>query len=289
MDKDDIQLDEEFQDALDEDQGDEGMEGTDGEEGADGEEGEGEVTYTSSEQKAMDAGWVPLKDWEAAGKDPEDWVDAKTFNIKGELLTTISKVNKKNKKLEAALMAIQKVHKKQLEESKEAAKKELLQKKAAAFADEDYLAAAMVDEEIKDLDNAVEEDEAEVDDDTNDAFVEAGKVWVAKNQWFKTDFDMNQEADRFGNWFQANNPDVSPEQFFAAIDKHMRKKFPKAFGVKSGAPSVGGSNGTGRSGGGSKGGYYNKLNSSQKQIVETWIDMGVYDDREEAAKAQLES
>ena len=45
-----------------------------------------ESTPTETEQTAIDGGWLPEIQWEG---EPDEWVDAKTFNNRGELMERI--------------------------------------------------------------------------------------------------------------------------------------------------------------------------------------------------------
>jgi len=54
----------------------------------------------TQEQRARDSGWVDLREWVDAGKDPSDWVPADHFNLRGEF---IGKLKAKDEKLEREL------------------------------------------------------------------------------------------------------------------------------------------------------------------------------------------
>ena len=60
--------------------------------------GEGEVTPTPAEERALADGWNPDPD---SLENPDDWVDAKAFNFRGELMGRISQQGRKLSALEA--------------------------------------------------------------------------------------------------------------------------------------------------------------------------------------------
>lgn len=79
------------------------------------------------EEKAARGGWKPLEDWVAAGRDPEEWSDAKTFNVRGEF---ISKLRAKDEELDSTVANLNKFHKTQLEMQRT----ELIKERDAAIA-----------------------------------------------------------------------------------------------------------------------------------------------------------
>ena len=63
-------------------------------------------------EKASSGGWKPLDDWIEDGKDPEEWVDATTFNVRGEF---IGKLKAKDKDIDERLANVNKIHAAQLD------------------------------------------------------------------------------------------------------------------------------------------------------------------------------
>ena len=52
------------------------------------------VEVSPTQQKAMEQGWKPKEEWEAEGKDPSEWRDAKEYVERGELFDLIdSQIN----------------------------------------------------------------------------------------------------------------------------------------------------------------------------------------------------
>ena len=85
---------------------------------------------TAAEEKAMDRGWVPEHLFSG---EKEDWVDAKEFNYRGQLMDEISKRTRHNKKLEETVHKF-KVYMDNMEQKAyERAKEELLIAKAEAL------------------------------------------------------------------------------------------------------------------------------------------------------------
>lgn len=59
---------------------------------------DGKPSWTPAEERAINDGWRPEDEWEG---EPDDFVDAKAFNFRGELMARISQQGKKLSKVEA--------------------------------------------------------------------------------------------------------------------------------------------------------------------------------------------
>lgn len=57
-------------------------------------EQEQEPEISPDVEQASKGGWMPLDDWKAKGKDSDDWVSAKKFNERGQMMDSISSLRK---------------------------------------------------------------------------------------------------------------------------------------------------------------------------------------------------
>ena len=55
---------------------------------------EQEVEVNPDVEQASKGGWMPLEDWTSKDKDPDDWVSAKKFNERGQMMDSISSLRK---------------------------------------------------------------------------------------------------------------------------------------------------------------------------------------------------
>tara|TARA_R100000808_G_scaffold9248_1_gene25461 strand:- start:4968 stop:5882 length:915 start_codon:yes stop_codon:yes gene_type:complete len=84
--------------------------------------------------------------------------------------------------------------------------------------------------------------------------------WISKNPWFNTDNEMTNVARAIHQTivFKGYNPESSPDEYYAEIDKRMREEFPDKFqGETRNVQRVTPANGNGRS-----------LKSGRKKSVE---------------------
>ena len=250
-----------------------------------------DVGYASSdaslapdEQRAAERGWVPLEEWEAAGKDPDAWVDAKTFNKNGELMDVISKQSKKLKKMEKAVEAFKQYHKDVKERAYQEARDKLLEEKADALAMQDTRRAVEIDEELKKVDKEAEVELASEDEVSSNEYKDYFEEnWIGKNGWYKKNKGMARAADSFGAEYYSANPDATPEEVFGYVDKMMREEFPEKFSRRSGGSPVEGNSRAGKPSGQAKNvrDRMRDLSEDERKIGKTFVDAGLFKNLEE--------
>lgn len=254
-----------------------------------------------TETRARASGWVPEDEWEG---DPADWVDAKQFNIRGELMDRIKRQGKylerssqEINQLKKSLKELGDVNTKIAKVQYEKALKDLNRQKAEAITDGDSDKVAELEETIDELKESnptpkgkkrVEEDDD--DNETNNQPQQPPQElvdWIAKNSWYETDAVMHGAANALGDVFARNNPGVSLSEIINYVDVQMRQRFPESFkggkkkqvrtsveALDDDVPATTRVN--------SKSGFTQKdMSSEQKEFGKTFVESGAFKNMQE--------
>jgi len=214
-------------------------------------------------QRAMDDGWRPKEEWSG---DPEDWIDYKEFNYRGELMGrikeqsgVINSYKNRQENLEATVADLVEMNAKTAEAQYNKLLKGLEEQKAEAIEEADGKAVVQIDADIKALEDAhrdatVQRTAQQEPQTANQQQVEDPDVarWLQspKNQWFNTDGGMRAAAQGIASTLVQENPDMSPVAVLAEMDKQMRDMMPHKF--RGGSPTGGSDSNQRPNGGGSK-------------------------------------
>lgn len=240
---------------------------------------EGGVQYTPEEQKAMARGWKPQDQFEG---DPSDFVDAKSFNARGELMDVISKQSRKLKETETFIKEMQGEFFSMKKKAYEEAKADLLAQKADAMQVGDYSQVVLIDEKIKEHEKSVPVvDRTPQSSMTPEQWQSAFQPWKGENDWYGTSTKMTVVADYAGASYKNANPDASPAEILNHVTKVVRTEFPEAFSNqrRSQAQAVGTSDvteGRGRSA--------NKISPEERKVMNRFIKAGHVKDEAEWIK-----
>lgn len=255
------------------------------------------------EEKARSQGWRPQEEWEG---DPSEWVDAKEFVFRGELMDRIkqqssklTEFSKENKEIKDALRILGEHNKKIAEQEYKKALADLKKQKVTAREDGDYDTEIEIEDRIEELktskkeledesDNAVKVDK-EGNEDTQDENQIPPVVndWLQNesNKWYHSDPVMRGAADSV----YVQHLQFNPEDFAGALKKveeTMKAYFPEKFGKtkKTGAAVTEPSNrNTARKKGNqnSKKATVSDLSDEQKHVAQTFVDTGVFSNVQE--------
>lgn len=215
-----------------------------------GSEESSEVSYNAAEERALDDGWLPLEEWIEAGKSEDDWVSAKEFNFRGELMgrissqsNNISKQTKEIGQLKEALRALSDMNKKLSKKQYDKFQKELEDQKIEALENHDHRQVVEIDKQLEGLkeldpDNTKVipddwEDNYEVDNDQPSIPPEVSR-WLDRpsNKWYHNDVGMRGAADAYAVEFRQTNPNGSFDEMLSYVDKNIIKEFPHKFNRK---------------------------------------------------------
>ncbi len=198
--------------------------------------------FSSTEQTARDQGWVSKEEWEADGKDVEQWRPAKEFVDRGELYKSIHSTKRELKQTQASLAALQKHHAYVFEKAQKQALDELKREKRIAIQNEDFQKLNEIEENIEEL---TEQQQAE-----KEAFVKEQAIpqtqgvhpdfaaWQETNSWYIKDEELREYADFKGIKYTQKNPGIDPKLVLEYVAKEVRKQFPEKFGQRKAAPNA---------------------------------------------------
>lgn len=244
---------------------------------------ENEVQHSVEEEKAIASGWRPQEEWEGA---PDEWVTAKEYNFRGELMGRISKQGKELgeskaaiAELNTALKEMGKINKKTAEREYKKALADLKQQKVAALDEGDSATVVEVDEQIAEMNKAYE-DMGREETAQQDAQVQpdpAVAKWLSdpKNDWYHNNVAMRGAADAIADQLAAEG--VAPAEMLTKVEETMKQTFPQAFNkpVRQ-APVV---NDPAQRGSGGKGKKVtaSSLNAEQKKVAHRLVESGAFE------------
>jgi vacuolar-type H+-ATPase subunit I/STV1 len=256
-----------------------------------------ESNYTPAEEKAMARGWKPETDYEG---EPDQWVDAGEFLRRGELMDTISSLNKRDKQredkidqLEGALKNLGEHNKKIALKEYEKAMAELKSQKARALDMEDSRKVVELDDQISDLKDSKKalddsEDDAPTAKKGQNAPHPAFIAWVGDNPWYKSNSAMRGAADAIAREYVANNPDAKDNP--SSVLRHVEAKVKEAFNMQSkqrpAATSEAG--GEGKATATSKKASARNLTDDQRKVGTVFVKAGAFASLDEYAKQLAE-
>lgn len=186
---------------------------------------------TEEQAQALSMGWRP------EGVEGKRAVTAAEFVDRQQFFDKIRKQSKEIKELREAFNLqkqadnqARKIQIEKLEQKLRAERKQAIEDNDGERFDEIDEELANLKSEKSELDNAPVVDETAIKEEAQRNF----QNWLQDNSWYKEDFEMAQTADKYGEWYARNNPDgYTPEEFYSAINNHVKKKFPEYFGVNT--------------------------------------------------------
>ena len=257
-------------------------EGTEEGEAGDGDEPE----YSDEEQSAMQSGWRPRDEWEG---DPDEWVAAKEFNRRGELLRKIHNQNRQIKQLDGVVNTLANQQKKIFSAGYEKAKRELKSQLREATKEGDDATAEVIEHRLEELEEAARKDAVAL------AAAEPKKPevapefvpWVERNQWFVKHPEMRAYAETIGVQYAQTHPEITNSEVYSYITNEVKKRFPEKFGmaqkksVGRGSPVEGSDDLPAKRGGGSV--TRVSLTAEEKSVGRTLVQRGLYKNMNEYA------
>lgn len=197
------------------------------------------------EAEARAQGWVPETEWKGE-KKPTKFLDAKTFVERGEeILPVVRRENQQLKRqldetksdFQKRLERIEKANNSAFEALKRQHEADLASVKAkqrAAVEAGDTAEFDRLDKARADLEKAAPQAPEKVTTDPGDDLKTRQDKWRAENEWFDTDFDLQDWAIRYSDFHGRKHPHLSFEENMAAVTAEAKKRFPEKFGGKKG-------------------------------------------------------
>lgn len=260
---------------------------------------ENEPELTVAEEKAMDDGWRPEEEWEG---DSADWVSAKEFNFRGELMSRISSqtgqltnANKEIDRISKALNVLGEHHKKTAETEHKRILTSLKKEKALALEDGDSEGVVEIDDKIQDLKDSKKEEAAQVKEDKEelkDAAAEVPKEitkWLndPKNDWYHKQPVLKGAANAIWDDYMNENPEADYTDVIKHMDKTIREEMPHKFeGTKRTSKVTESDGGRKRT----KTKFTKKdLSEDQLEVAKTFVDTGIFSNVQEYVNELVEN
>lgn len=241
-----------------------------------------EPTYSATERKAMEQGWVPEDQWDGHSK----WRSAEEFLDRGEIFSKLDDVKRRAERAERTLEDLKKHHKQVREVEYKRALAALKEEKKTALDEGDSARVVEIDDEIAETKAAAiaAQREPEVQEFTpNPAFVQ----WLNRNSWYNTETAMKLYADNVAQEL-AIAGERNPTKVLEEVERRVKKEFTHKFNnpnrEKAGAVEGGGNKGKG----GGRDSF--TLSPEETQVMRRFVKAGVMTEKEYIAeiKAQRE-
>lgn len=239
--------------------------------------------FTQTEVKAMEDGWRPEEEWEG---ESTDFVGAREFNFRGELMSKITsqsgKLHDQNKKVEEltkALKVLGEHQKKTTEVEHKRIMDALKREKVMALDEDDNMAVVEIDEKIADLKESKKE-AAEEKDIIKEVKKETPKEidnWFKdpKNDWYHKDPILQAVANSISDKYIDAHGEGDLAAMLKFVEQEVRKEMPHRF---SDTPVRRGKVTETTDGYKTKSKKFTKkdLDEDQLEVAKTFVDMGVY-------------
>ncbi len=240
----------------------------------------------TAEDRAMENGWRPKEEWQG---DPDDWVDAKQFNFRGELMERIKSQNKQLHKATSEIQALKTNYQQFQEHTKQLAEVELKKQlqqlkdvKKQALEENDYDTVVEVDEKVADLKAA--QKEAPPSPPESPQLDPEIAAWIEANPWYNDDPVKRGAADAVFDKTKAEYPDKNMSELLKEVGNTIEARF--------GQPKRSNNNPITASSTGGKpakrGPTHHDLSDEQRKVGKTFVDSGAIKNLTEYAKQLAE-
>lgn len=254
----------------------------------------------AAENEASKKGWVPKAKWVQSGKPADQWVDAGTFNKRGEaftknLQTELASVRAELESFRGTAKSFQEFQKKMLADKQvelDGALKQLRLQRTEAIREGDDERALELEDEIDAARANAKAVATEVKIPPVDPNVKLENPvldeWITDgNEWFQTNDKLRQYAIALGDQMINGGETDRGRKFLDKIAVKMREEFPKSFRAPAGAPpgdrvSGSGVGSGGRSGAGASvgGRTARDLPPADRDLMRQFISEGMYTEKE---------
>lgn len=245
-----------------------------------------DVSLDPDVEKAQAGGWKPLEEWEG---NPEEWIDAKTFNKNGEYIDHIKslssehkKAQKKIAKLEKEFSLLSEHHAKVSKVEYDNAMRDLKALRREAFSNMDMDQVDEIETKIDELrETQIQAPKAQPQTVNSDVEVE---VWKKTNSWYSEDKTMRALANGLIQEVLQEDPDRihDPVGVLEEITQQLKVEFPNKFGTRTRATSA--TIEPDNSGKKQTTSLSRRLNDEQRRFAKRFVDMGAVDSIESYAK-----
>lgn len=178
-------------------------------------------------EKAISGGWKPQEEWQG---DPDNWVDAKEFNRRGELMGKITSQNRKITELNTAMKRMHEMMVHTNEQAYQQALQELASQREQALNDGDTDQVKSIESKAKQVMDGLETSRKEVKEkyslpETPAYFDE----WLDANPWYNQDEERTAYANSLANQkiskAQSQGKEIDRQALLEDIAKKVNKVF----------------------------------------------------------------
>lgn len=253
---------------------------------------------SSMEEKASARGWRPQEEWEG---DPDEWVDARTFVQKGELMDTIHAERKRAKKLEqeldgvkSSVTDIQSHYEKLAKAEVEKTLKELKAQRREALRIDDHDTVDEIEERIDEIKSEKDKIEQAAKDQSTAPkaapLPPEVSTWLKDNPWADENSSTYDEgmASEALSLLQAevSRNGYGGTESLNSVKSKMERLYPEKFSTPKRVPtSVDGSHASNKGASkGKSGKFAGRLTEEQATIGKRFVQAGAVESMEEYAK-----
>jgi len=249
--------------------------------------GEEAPQLSAREQEAAGQGWMPEKDWIAAGKDPSGWRPAESWLDRGQFFSKINSLQSELQATRAQVAESFKAGQRMAEATYKQEIAELKAQKKQAITEGDFEKAADLDDKI----DAKKEAMAQPATPAPSTVTPPPEyhLFIQRNGWYTSDSALRGAADGLGYEFRRLNPGATPADLFWYVESKMKEKFPEIAGGRRSLPPSpeGGSTNRGNASAGgsaSLSSAKSQMDEVERGIMKTMIKTGVFKNEEEYLK-----
>lgn len=188
--------------------------------------------------EAKSRGWTTKQEWIDAGRNPDDWVNAKHFNEKGRLISQARKLETLERTFDSRIQNVKVLYDAQLRTLKNE-NEQLQQQKIQAIDYGDREAVQRIDKQL--MDNAIEQVNVQqaaqtvaVPQRPSQEELAKEAAWERENQWINT---QDPAAPEYGKAVFTRNlyqqllqqyPNSTADERIAYVNQTLAQKFPQA-------------------------------------------------------------
>jgi hypothetical protein len=215
----------EGQQAAAEEGGGEGSASTEGQQAAP--DAETQASAGEVEEIAAQMGWRPQDGWSG---DPEKWVDAKTYILRGDdiqktLKESLGQLRRQNESMRSDLRGVREHFDRLTEAQRTKHREELKAARREAATRGDAEAVEQIAGEIEELDRSGQQPAQQ----QQVVFDPAYTAWADRNPWYLKDRIMSEAADNVAREFSDKNPGASIAEALEEVDRRLPDLFPTVF------------------------------------------------------------
>lgn len=233
-----------------------------------------ESGLTELEEQAYAQGWRPRNEFEG---NKEDWRPAKDWLERGEMIAKIKRMGGELKDLKGQFTNLYQTHLQEVRQAYTQAITDLKAQRLAAMKEQDFDAVVEIEHQLDNVRTQAAAAVRQAPPAQNSNNAEVYQDWVAKNQWYVKDPELQAIADGYAVNYLRTHPNAPADELGEHVAQKVRKDFPQKFGrVRKSPPSPDGGSqsrdATGSSGSRKYADIEKSLSPQERQIMDTYVN-----------------